>query len=289
MKKRICCIGGGHGLGRILSALDCDQWLLTGIVATTDNGGSTGRLREYNNTIAWGDLRNCLSQLGQKNNTASLLFEYRFNNVGELSGHSLGNLMLLALNQLCVRPTDCISVVKDFLNISPNLYPMSDVPTTLMAKTASGSTVEGEVCIDATESLTQLWLNPMVPAEDEVINDIKSSDLIILGPGSFFTSILPALLVDNIASTINQSNADVVLVGNISAETSRASMGIGLGSQLKILKQHGIEKEIKVLWPDHRKSELNNTSNIVLHSFKKDPAGLHNKQDLFYAIQKMIF
>ena len=93
--NNVVAIGGGHGLGRVLSALSFMGPRLTGIVATTDNGGSTGRLRREQDCIAWGDLRNCLSQLASRPSVGSLLFEYRFAGDSELTNHNLGNLILL--------------------------------------------------------------------------------------------------------------------------------------------------------------------------------------------------
>lgn len=289
MKKHICCIGGGHGLGRLLSALDCTDWSLSGIVATTDNGGSTGRLREYNETIAWGDLRNCFSQLSKSSDTASLLFEHRFENSGDLSGHSLGNLMLMALNQLCVRPTDCISVVRDFLNISPSLYPMSDTPTTLMGKTSSGVTLEGELNVDdSSEGICELWLMPTIETGNELIKDIKKSDLIILGPGSFYTSIMPGLLIKDIVDAINNSKGKLLFIGNISPEQAKAASNLTIGQQLSFINNQGIEKDIHILWPEHRKDQICREYNVLFYPFQQDSAGMHFKKDLYKAILDII-
>ena len=116
-KINVTCIGGGHGLGHLLEVIDNFECVdLTGIVSTTDNGGSTGRLRESCNTISWGDIRYCLSKLSKaatsnESSTKSLLFEYRFDKLGDLSGHSLGNLMFCAVDSLCIRPTETVKVI----------------------------------------------------------------------------------------------------------------------------------------------------------------------------------
>ena len=111
--KHIVAIGGGHGLGRVLSALSFMKERLTGIVTTTDNGGSTGRIRQEQGGIAWGDLRNCLNQIIIEPSTASALFEYRFTGEGELSGHNLGNLMLKALEDMHIRPIEAINLIRE--------------------------------------------------------------------------------------------------------------------------------------------------------------------------------
>ena len=109
---KIVTIGGGHGLGRILSALSFLGPKLTGIVATTDNGGSTGKLRESADCIAWGDLRNCLSHLASGNRIGSHLLDFRFDGIDELSGHNLGNLILYSLSELYVRPLESINLLR---------------------------------------------------------------------------------------------------------------------------------------------------------------------------------
>ena len=145
---RVVAIGGGHGMGRVLSSLSFLGQRLTGIVTTTDDGGSTGRLRKSQECIAWGDLRNCLNQLVTDPSIGSLLIEYRFAGKGELAGHNLGNLMLLALDNLCVRPLDAIKLISDMLKIESQLLPMSEFPTDLCAHMECGTQILGEVSID---------------------------------------------------------------------------------------------------------------------------------------------
>ena len=221
--ERVVAIGGGHGMGRVLSSLSFLGTRLTGIVTTTDNGGSTGRLRKSQECIAWGDLRNCLNQLVTEPSIGSRLFEYRFTGRGELAGHNLGNLMLLALDNLCVRPLDAIRLISDMLNIEPSLLPMSEHPTDLCAHTVCGDQILGEVSIDQlTTPPRALSLNPVVPATREAIDALHQADMIILGPGSFLTSIMPPLLLSEIAEAIRSSGAIVVFISNLVAENGPA-------------------------------------------------------------------
>ena len=221
--ERVVAIGGGHGMGRVLSSLSFLGTRLTGIVTTTDNGGSTGRLRKSQECIAWGDLRNCLNQLVTEPSIGSRLFEYRFTGRGELAGHNLGNLMLLALDNLCVRPLDAIRLISDMLNIEPSLLPMSEHPTDLCAHTVCGDQILGEVSIDQlTTPPRALSLNPVVPATREAIDALHQADMIILGPGSFLTSIMPPLLLSEIAEAIRGSGAIVVFISNLVAENGPA-------------------------------------------------------------------
>ena len=221
--ERVVAIGGGHGMGRVLSSLSFLGTRLTGIVTTTDNGGSTGRLRKSQECIAWGDLRNCLNQLVTEPSIGSRLFEYRFTGRGELAGHNLGNLMLLALDNLCVRPLDAIRLISDMLNIEPSLLPMSEHPTDLCAHTVCGDQILGEVSIDQlTTPPRALSLNPVVPATREAIDALNQADMIILGPGSFLTSIMPPLLLNEVAEAIRGSGAIVVFISNLVAENGPA-------------------------------------------------------------------
>ena len=221
--ERVVAIGGGHGMGRVLSSLSFLGTRLTGIVTTTDDGGSTGRLRKSQECIAWGDLRNCLNQLVTEPSIGSRLFEYRFTGRGELAGHNLGNLMLLALDNLCVRPLDAIRLISDMLNIEPSLLPMSEHPTDLCAHTVCGDQILGEVSIDQlTTPPRALSLNPVVPATREAIDALHQADIIILGPGSFLTSIMPPLLLNEVAEAIRGSGAIVVFISNLVAENGPA-------------------------------------------------------------------
>lgn len=218
---KIVALGGGHGLGRILSSLSFLRENLTGIVATTDNGGSTGRIRSQHGGIAWGDLRNCLNQIIVKPSVASALFEYRFEGSGELGGHNLGNLILKALENMQIRPLAGINLVRDLLHVRAKLIPMSETPVHLAAKLASKQTVLGEVSVDALEEVpTSLHLIPMVEATPEALLAIKNANLILLGPGSFFTSIMPNLLIPELAQAIQTSKAKVIFIDNIVLENS---------------------------------------------------------------------
>ena len=125
---RVVALGGGHGLGRVMSALAPLGSRLTGIVTTTDNGGSTGRIRRSEGGIAWGDMRNCINQLITEPGVGSAMFEYRFTGNGELAGHNLGNLILKALDHLSVRPLEAINIIRNLLKVDAFLIPMSEQP-----------------------------------------------------------------------------------------------------------------------------------------------------------------
>lgn len=218
--KKIVAIGGGHGLGRILAALKGFGGNATGIVTTTDNGGSTGRIRHCQGGIAWGDTRNCINQLITEPSIESIMFEYRFKGQGELDGHNLGNLMLTALDNLSVRPMEAIQLIRKMLKVEVNIVPMSEHPSDLKALAHDGKWTHGETGVDEMEdALLRLDLEPTVPATHEAIVAINEADCIILGPGSFLTSIMPPLLLPEIGHAIlKNQGAKLIFIENLSPE-----------------------------------------------------------------------
>ncbi|WP_324723962.1 uridine diphosphate-N-acetylglucosamine-binding protein YvcK [Lelliottia sp. JS-SCA-14] len=236
---RVVALGGGHGLGRVMSSLSSLGSRLTGIVTTTDNGGSTGRIRRSEGGIAWGDMRNCLNQLITEQSVASAMFEYRFSGNGELSGHNLGNLMLKALDHLSVRPLEAINLIRNLLKVDAFLIPMSEQPVDLMAIDTEGHEVYGEVNIDQLILPPQeLMTYPSVPATREAVEAIGEADLILIGPGSFYTSLMPLLLVKELAQALRRTPAPMVYIGNLGKELSPAAASLSLADKLNLMEQY---------------------------------------------------
>lgn len=240
---RVVALGGGHGLGRVMSSLSSLGSRLTGIVTTTDNGGSTGRIRRSEGGIAWGDMRNCINQLIAEPSIASAMFEYRFAGNGELSGHNLGNLMLKALDHLSVRPLEAINLIRNLLKVDAFLIPMSEQPVDLMAIDHEGHEVYGEVNIDQLPCVPrELMLFPPVPTTREAVQAIAQADLILIGPGSFYTSLLPILLLDEIAQALRRTPAAMVFIDNLGKEHSPAA-SLTLADRVGIM-EHYIGKQV---------------------------------------------
>ncbi|OAN18817.1 hypothetical protein A3K86_05850 [Photobacterium jeanii] len=222
---KIVAIGGGHGLGRMLSALSDYGSQVTGIVTTTDNGGSTGRIRACQGGIAWGDTRNCINQLITEPSVGSMIFEYRFKGTGELNGHNLGNLMLTALDNLSIRPLDAINLIRDMLKVEPHIVPMTEHPADLSAMTPNGDIIYGETSVDELEEVPlRLYVEPAVPATKEAVTAIEEADVILLGPGSFLTSVMPPLLLKDIEGALKASKATIAFVTNLDKEKGPAGM-----------------------------------------------------------------
>ncbi|WP_016674740.1 uridine diphosphate-N-acetylglucosamine-binding protein YvcK, partial [Yersinia pestis] len=207
------------------------------IVPPTDNGGSTGRIRRSEGGIAWGDTRNCLNQLITEPSVASAMFEYRFTGNGELAGHNLGNLMLKALDHLSIRPIEAINLVRSLLKVDALLIPMSEQPVDLMAIDHEGHPIYGEVNIDQLAQMPQeMLLSPPVHATREAVEAINQADVILIGPGSFLTSLMPLLLLDELTQALRRSSASMIYIGNLGRELSPAAAALSLQDKLTIME-----------------------------------------------------
>ncbi|WOB90017.1 uridine diphosphate-N-acetylglucosamine-binding protein YvcK [Providencia sp. PROV175] len=290
--KHVVALGGGHGLGRVMSSLSSLGSRLTGIVTTTDNGGSTGRIRRSEGGIAWGDMRNCLNQLITEPSIASAMFEYRFNGNGELSGHNLGNLMLKSLDHLSVRPLEAINLIRNMLKVDAQLIPMSESPVDLMAIDEMGNEVYGEVNVDALHEIPQeLRLYPTVKATKEALQAIHQADLIIIGPGSFFTSLMPLLLLDEIAAALRECKAPMIYIGNLAKEISSPAANLSLPDKLKMMEQYiGCQKiDALILGPRTQTNNISPDRKIIQRVLEADDIPYrHDRKLLLQAIEETI-
>ncbi|WP_194755726.1 gluconeogenesis factor YvcK family protein [Aliidiomarina indica] len=251
----VTAIGGGHGLGRVMSTLSFMRSRLVGIVATTDNGGSTGQLRNAHQCIAWGDIRNCMSQLANQPLAAEVL-NFRFDESSALSGHSMGNLLLYTLDALSARPVDGIQLLSRLLKVQNRILPMAESPTDLVAVLENDMQCFGEIRVDELNQMPKLMaLSPQVTATPEAIRHIQSSDLIILGPGSFLTSILPPLLVGDIAHAIANSSAKVIFIDNLTQEPSPAGY-LSLSERLNWLEKQLNFQPVDIVISPHQDTDI---------------------------------
>lgn len=274
----IVAIGGGHGLGRVLSTLSFLGNQLTGIVATTDNGGSTGRLRKRSSSIAWGDLRNCLTQLVDDNSVGSQLFNFRFEGSDELGGHNLGNLILYGLGQVQSRPLDSIKLVRRILGVKTAVLPMSETPTDLMAFYPQGRCRVGELSVDEMPIMPKnLMLAPLVKTLPACITAIEKADLIILGPGSFLTSIIPPLLVRDISNALKNRKGQCIFIENITAEKSPSAQ-LSLDEKLEWIEENiGCLPIDTVICQDT--SITSEKVNVVHHDLVSEESGHYHDKD----------
>jgi len=213
---KIVVVGGGTGLSTLLSGLKLFTNNITAIVTVTDEGGSSGRLRMEWGMLPPGDIRNCLVALAKDDNALNKILNFRFDR-GELKGHSLGNLMMLAMTELCGDFATAIEEMNQLLAIRGRVIPVTNEKVMLAGKLQNGEKVQGELDISSHGSkLIDLWLEPGDSSlHEEISSIISESDLIVLGPGSLFTSVLPNLLVPGFSEIIINSSVPIVYVANL--------------------------------------------------------------------------
>jgi uncharacterized cofD-like protein len=223
----IVVIGGGTGSFTTLSGLKkIPNVNLTAIVPATDSGGSTGRLRDEFGYLPIGDVRQCLAALAEDQEESLLLrqlFSYRFDK-GEagLKGHNLGNLLLTALTEMLGDEMSAIESVEKLMNIQGHVYPVSLKKSTLVAEYENGQVIEGEHHIDEPEyphdgrtKIVNLRVEPVVKICPAARKAIKEADLILIGPGDLYTSLIANLVVDGMKEAIRSSKAKLVYVVNL--------------------------------------------------------------------------
>lgn len=224
--QKLVAIGGGTGLSTLLAGLkqlvgknNEEIWIesLSAIVTVSDDGGSSGRLRDELQMLPPGDIRNCMIALSEDANLISRLFRYRFRGDGELGGHSFGNLFLAALTEVTGDFTEAIRLSSEVIASKGHIYPATLSDVRLVAELEDGSIVRGETHISASKvPIRRLHLEPeqCLPLP-QVLKAIRVADIITVGPGSLYTSILPNLLVAQVARVIGQSTATKIFISNL--------------------------------------------------------------------------
>ena len=223
---RVVSLGGGTGMAALLAGLKRyvvpagrgrNIEALTAVVAVTDDGGSSGRLRDEFQILPPGDIRNCIVALSDHTALLSRLFQFRFNGNGQLAGHSMGNLLLTALTSVQGDFIQAIKAASDVLAIKGTIYPATTHDVRLVADMADGTRVRGESAISrAGSNISTVRLEPAdCEPLPETLKALRAADIITIGPGSLFTSIIPNLLVPGVAVAIRGSRAIKVFICNV--------------------------------------------------------------------------
>jgi uncharacterized cofD-like protein len=229
----VVAVGGGTGLPIVLEGLkqalfadqggarsERDRDRLTAIVTVADDGGSSGRLRQAYGVLPPGDIRNCLLALADRKSTLAELFNYRFDGGDEVGGHSLGNLILTALSRLENDFSKAIERGSELLGVRGRVLPSTTENVRLRAELVDGSWVDGESQISSVpRRIRKVSLEPQDPGPfSEAVAALLQADIVVIGPGSLYTSLIPVLLVTELGDAIRQSGARVVLVMNLTTE-----------------------------------------------------------------------
>lgn len=220
---RIVAFGGGTGLASVLAALrprTPHALDVLAVVAVSDDGGSTGRLRRDFGLLAPGDIRNCMVALSEQNELASRLFQYRFAKGRGLKGHSLGNLLLTALTEMTGDFQRSLTQLSRMLGVVGQVVPATSASVSLEAELSDGTVVRGESKIGRSRlPIRRVRLEPPdCRPLDKTLGAIASADVVVVGPGSLYTSIVPNLLVRGVAAAIRESPAYKVYVLNLMSQ-----------------------------------------------------------------------
>lgn len=249
---RIVAIGGGHGLSTLLRGLKqytrpregvaapavrCVD--ITAVVTVTDDGGSSGRLRRDFAMPPPGDIRNCMVALSQDEALLARLFDYRFSTGRGLKGHSFGNLFLTAMSHLTGDFGHAVTLASEVLAVAGRIYPSTASSAELVATLANGRLVKGETSISrGTERIEQIRLEPApVKPLQETLDAIAAADLITLGPGSLYTSVIPHLLVEGIPRAIRNARATRVYFANLMSQPGE-TIGMTASQHIAALLAH---------------------------------------------------
>ncbi|HQV95025.1 MAG TPA: YvcK family protein [Anaerolineales bacterium] len=241
---RIVAIGGGHGLASLLRGLKTWTRNLTAVVTVADDGGSSGRLRADFGILPPGDIRNCLAALSNDEQMLTQLFQYRFSGAGDLSGHSFGNLFITALADITGSFEGAVEESGRVLSVSGRVLPSTLHDVKLVADmqlphTANQVRVEGESRIPQMAGrVSRIWLEPSdAPAYPPVLKAILNAEMIVIGPGSLYTSILPNLLVQDLLGAIRASRAVKVYVCNIATQSGETDL-FSCYDHVRALEEH---------------------------------------------------
>ena len=252
---RVVAIGGGTGLSTLLRGLKvrvphgaglvaqsasvphiAD---LTAVVTVTDDGVSSGRLRRDFNMLPPGDLRNCMVALSEDEGLISRLFRHRFQSAGELGGHNFGNLFIAALTEMTGDFAQAIKLSAEILATRGHIFPVTSANVTVTARMADGSIVRGETNITASrQRIVELMLDPPdPPPPPETLQAIAAADLITIGPGSLYTSIVTNLLVHGIPEALGNAKATRVFVCNLMTQANE-SLHLSASQHIERIYEH---------------------------------------------------
>jgi uncharacterized cofD-like protein len=283
---KVVAVGGGHGTAVSLRALKRLSSEVTGVVSVADDGGSTGRLRAMLNVAAVGDLRKCLGALADPANPLTASFEHRFD-VGELAGHAVGNLLLVGLLDATGNLEESVRAVAQVMGVTGTIVPASCEGVVLLATTEDGP-ARGQSTVARSSTIRRISLEPAYAAAPMVaVEAIERADVILIGPGSLFTSVLAACVVPGITQALAGTTAKKIYVANLRAQLPETD-GYTLQDHLDALNRHGVAIDLVLV--DERSSFADDPSSVPTHITDLAAANglVHDVQKLARAVLEQV-
>lgn len=245
MKKKIVALGGGTGMSSLLRGLKDFPADITAVITVSDNGSSTGKLRQEFSIPAIGDIRKVLTNLSSLPDEVKEIMEYRFHTYSDLNGHPIGNLILTALLNKTGNLKKSIEYLSTLLDVKQKVLPLSEDSLTLMGETTDGTIIEGEANVtEAGKKIKQVFYKQEPNVLPEVIDAIKEADLVIISMGSLYTSIMPHLICKEVVQAVRHTKGKVMYLCNAMTqpgETDTFTVSDHLEALEKYLGKHTID------------------------------------------------
>lgn len=240
----VVAIGGGTGLPMLLRGLKQHTSNITAVVTVADDGGSSGKLRTELGIAPVGDIRNCIAALADEEALMTRLLQYRFPEdtalAAGLGGHALGNLLIAAMTAIEGDFEEGVRQSNRMLAVRGRVVPVAPIPLTLHAELHDGQVLEGQSKIARASGIRRVWVTPEgVTATAEALEAIAAAELVVMGPGSLYTSLLPSLLVPEVRQALASTPAPRVLVCNVATQVGE-TQGYTLGDHVRALTAHGV-------------------------------------------------
>ena len=245
MKKKIVALGGGTGMSSLLRGLKDFPADITAVITVSDNGSSTGKLRQEFSIPAIGDIRKVLTNLSSLPDEVKEIMEYRFHTYSDLNGHPIGNLILTALLNKTGNLKKSTEYLSTFLDVKQKVLPLSEDSLTLMGETTDGTIIEGEANVpEAGKKIKRVFYKQEPNVLPEVIDAIKEADLVIISMGSLYTSIMPHLICKEVVQAVRHTKGKVMYLCNAMTqpgETDTFTVSDHLEALEKYLGKHTID------------------------------------------------
>lgn len=275
-------IGGGNGLSTLLSGMkhfageNCEKHRgyhlnsLSAIVTVSDDGGSSGRLRDEFNILPPGDIRSCMVALSEDETLLSKLFQHRFSGKGELGGHSFGNLFLAALTEVTGDFAEAVRLSSEVLAVKGRIFPATTSDVRLAARFTDGRIICGESSITAAHSvIEELWLEPRsCEPLPEALAAIEMADVITVGPGSLFTSLIPPFLVEGVAEAVARSSAIKIFICNLMTQPGETD-GFTARRHLEVFRHYVPQIEFDCVVANNRRISAEQTARYALEGARQ--------------------